>query len=320
MLLGEVLHGNHSALLDAHLQLGLLRCRVAFRKQVHQVLSVQLQHGTHHGVVEPRLALLDDSEDLADCPRRDSEHAGHARHGKGFPGASLPVCEQRDVVAVNGRLDEIFAILEDFLLGARREDGVEMEDVLPVLADGERHGVDLLRDLVVLEVLLPLVEGPDAAEDPDRALEILDGVVELLSPHLCVGEVRLRNAFGDGALDGLSQYFLSLSHGVDVLHVARLRRLKCLIHLNHELFGVQLSLNRILDLFDLGGVQLHSLCASQRRLHFFQVVGLERGPDLLPCLGSRLLVGKYSRGFLDRAFVDARALGVFDGEPECRHV
>mmetsp|Transcript_13704 Transcript_13704/g.38946 ORF Transcript_13704/g.38946 Transcript_13704/m.38946 type:complete len:334 (-) Transcript_13704:176-1177(-) len=197
VLLGEVLDVHQALFADVNIKLltgvaGQAPPGHLLHHQVHELVPVELHHRHPHGAVEPRVVPLDGPEDLADRPRRDALGAGRigAVHGEGLAGPRLAVGEHGDVVAVGCRLHEVTAILEDLLLGAGREDGVEVEGA--ALLDLQRHAAHRLPDVRVALLRLLPGQGPDAAEDADVALQLLDDVVELPSLGLCVGNLLLQ--------------------------------------------------------------------------------------------------------------------------------
>mmetsp|Transcript_67072 Transcript_67072/g.193859 ORF Transcript_67072/g.193859 Transcript_67072/m.193859 type:complete len:213 (+) Transcript_67072:1151-1789(+) len=192
--------------------------------------------------------------------------------------------------------------------------------MLAGLTHRQCHRIDLLRDLMVFQVLLPLVQRADSAEDADRAFEVLDRVVQLLPSHLGVGKLGFRDAVRDGACDRVGQLVLGGAHGVYILHVRALRFLQGLGHGFHELLRRGLPRDRRLNLLDLGGVQVHRLRGLQRGFHLLDVVRLDGCEDLV----ARFRLGPFDfedlLGLGDCALADAAALGEIDGDLQCRDI
>mmetsp|Transcript_72404 Transcript_72404/g.234052 ORF Transcript_72404/g.234052 Transcript_72404/m.234052 type:complete len:233 (-) Transcript_72404:2124-2822(-) len=192
------------ALLD--LQLLFLGRRRLVTQQISDLLVVDLNQRTLE-LNLPALALLCHLEKLVECPGVDTGLLLGALHGVRLSGAGLAVGEDRDVVAVHGRLDEVCAVVKDLLLVAGREQAVEVEHALGHL---QSHAVDGPNGLGVAHGAFPLVERSDAAIDADLAFQVLDDVVDLAAQGVRVHELPLLHTNLPGLPDDVLQAVLDL--------------------------------------------------------------------------------------------------------------
>mmetsp|Transcript_73824 Transcript_73824/g.149874 ORF Transcript_73824/g.149874 Transcript_73824/m.149874 type:complete len:257 (-) Transcript_73824:687-1457(-) len=170
---------------------------VSDTQEVAERLVVDLEKGSMQ-LPSPALAArgLAGLKDLAQGARDEAPTLWRlcALHGEGLSGPRLAVCEDTNLVAVEGRLHKARDLVEDISLRGRGfEDLVKAEIVaLPEAVD--RHLVHLLQPqggLGARALFLCRRHGSHAAEDPDVALEFLDGVVELPTCPLGLLEIRL---------------------------------------------------------------------------------------------------------------------------------
>mmetsp|Transcript_2911 Transcript_2911/g.7297 ORF Transcript_2911/g.7297 Transcript_2911/m.7297 type:complete len:350 (+) Transcript_2911:866-1915(+) len=237
-------------------------------------------------------------------------------HGEGLTGACLAVGEEGHVVAIDGRLHQVFAIFEDLDLSAGQEHGIE--GVLCATSrlglDGQVHGVDTLSDLGVARLLLLLAQRPNAAEHADGTLEVLDGVMQLLPSALRVLQVRLGDASCERACNRRRELLLRLPHGIDVGHVGTLGVAERLLNGLEKLRLLLLPLEQ--------GVRIPVLVLRERgllRRNHGLLEGLDRALlerllEQLPglCLGQLLLENSF--GLLDDVLFNASLLGLLNGE------
>mmetsp|Transcript_40485 Transcript_40485/g.130091 ORF Transcript_40485/g.130091 Transcript_40485/m.130091 type:complete len:406 (+) Transcript_40485:701-1918(+) len=201
-LLLHSLHVHHAtAQVFLHLQADLRRLAVFRRgrfvgEQIQDVLLVDLYHvGLHLERLASRSLLLHDVEEALDGARGKARLLWGAIHRVSLARTGLAVRENRDVVAVDGALHELPAVREDLLLGAVAvEDRVETEGpnvgVRRRARDLNRHGVYAAQRGRL--AVLAGDHGPEAAEDTDHTLHVLDLVVVLLPKLLLLRKLLLQ--------------------------------------------------------------------------------------------------------------------------------
>mmetsp|Transcript_61827 Transcript_61827/g.130536 ORF Transcript_61827/g.130536 Transcript_61827/m.130536 type:complete len:207 (+) Transcript_61827:720-1340(+) len=194
------------------------------------------------------LVTVDQGEQLLNrsggCPllARDSIHC------EGFPSTSLTISENGDVVAVQGGLDEVPAILKDLLLCPRHENGIEGEGVdIPVDLHLQSHSIHLLRDFFVFEILLSLAEWPHTCEDPNRTLQILCRVVKSPPSHIRLTKLVLGYLCLLCLQDCILQLSFRLLDSFEVCQIDSLDLVENLSNLFHEAKLLQQRLQERLD-------------------------------------------------------------------------
>mmetsp|Transcript_9726 Transcript_9726/g.34699 ORF Transcript_9726/g.34699 Transcript_9726/m.34699 type:complete len:311 (+) Transcript_9726:539-1471(+) len=179
----------------------LLGVRGAWLQEVPHGLVVDLDEAGLH-LVRPALLLqaLTGPDDLLNASCDDSLRVALApKHGVCLSAPGLAVAEQAHLVPVQGGLHKLADLPEDVLLGGGLgEDLVKAK--LPILGlRGERAIVGAGRGELHGHVVHVghggrgpgLLEGPDPAEDPDVAAELLNLVVQLAADVLGLQQLSL---------------------------------------------------------------------------------------------------------------------------------
>mmetsp|Transcript_73259 Transcript_73259/g.162072 ORF Transcript_73259/g.162072 Transcript_73259/m.162072 type:complete len:383 (+) Transcript_73259:577-1725(+) len=314
----EALEKHRSRLVVTNVQLlDIATPLLGHRKQVYQILPIELDHGAQDGVVEAAATNLRKSEDLIESPPRDPGLSGSAAHGVGLPCPGLTVGEQGDIVTIDGRLHEVLAVVINLGLGAWHEHGIEAE-LGPLHCHS--HHVHLLTDVCISLVLLLLAEGPNTAEHTDRALQVLHHVMILLSLRFKLGQGSLCDSGFFRGFDCLTKARLDLSEGIDRGDVDVLEGVDELREFAKDPLLLFLLSDQLHALGILRGVKLCFFACGNGLFEAVNVTLVDHLRDELPRFQLGLLLGEDGPGLADLGFVHLGIQGLLDTELERGHI
>lgn len=163
-------------------------------------------------------------------------------------GASLSVCEDAHVVAVDGALHESLRLLEDLRLRRVRPEHRVKRVLVRLLLTVDRRRELIIRqhDLLLrfLSLQLRVTQRPDSAEQSDRALHVLQLVVQLLTLLLLLLELVLQHLIVTAHLSALLLELIGLFFEFEGVSNSGLELLDLELHLLAFLF---LGLLQLLD-------------------------------------------------------------------------